>query len=57
MKRLKSFNDESKDLDKEFNRVWNFARIWFVFVGLLALGLLGGGAYVVIRILMHFGIL
>ena len=52
-----SFDDKFKDFDKRSNRAWNFAWVWFVFVGLLTLGLLGGSVYVVIRILSHFGIL
>lgn len=45
------------DFDKKFNRISGLAIGWFVFVALLMLSLLGGGIYVVIRILMHFGIL
>ena len=51
------FDKKFEDFDKKFERVQKFAVGWFIFVALLALSLLGGGVYVVIRILQHFGIL
>ena len=45
------------DFDKKFERAQKFATGWFIFVALLSLSLLGGFVYVVIRVLMHFGIL
>jgi hypothetical protein len=51
----KSWSDSK--FDKEFNRMQRFIKGWFVFVALLALTLLGGGAYLLVRILLHFGIL
>ena len=41
----------------EFDKMQMFAFIWFAFVAILSLALLGGGVFVVIKVLQYFGIL
>jgi len=51
------FDKKFEDFDEKFKRVEKFAVVWAIIVALLALGFLGSGVYVVIRILQYFGIL
>lgn len=53
----KSWKEESEKFDKQFKKMQGLAIGWFILVALLALGLLGGTAFVVVKVLLHFGIL
>ena len=51
------FNKDLDDFDKNFNRMQKFAIGWFIFVGLLAIAILGSIGFVVYELLSFFGIL
>lgn len=50
------FKRHQERFDKDFDSAKKFAVGWAIFVGTLALGLLGGGVYAIYRTLLHFGI-
>lgn len=47
---------KDSEFDRDLDRMEKFMGVWFVFVALLALALMGGGVYTIYRILLHFGI-
>ena len=52
----KRFQERRDKFDRDFDRMQKFAQVWFIFVALLALSLLGGVVFTVYKILVHFGI-
>lgn len=54
---MKDFNKKRDDFDKDFSRMQTFMYAWFVFVALVAVGVLAGIVFVVYRLMVTFGIM
>ena len=50
-------NRIQENINRDYKRVQIFAIVWFVFVAIVTLATMCGIAYVILKVLSHFGII
>lgn len=54
---MNNWNKAKSDFDRDFARTQAFIYIWFAFVAAVIVSVLCGGAFVVYKLMVHFGIM